>query len=213
VTSQVVPTQVVPTPPDPFDPEVIQVDVGHQLYRVHVNEFLANEFNPGKGSSTRFAFFGRGPVPILYGTDTEQAAICETILHEVPMAGGAVRPRDYETRVSNRIVVERPLKLASFLGTGLRRLRVEAAELTTTTAEHYGDTVRWAEAAHAAGFDGVVYMSKRCNSDRAYALFGDRVATDDLRIDSHYHRAFAELDDLAWLCDFCVPFGVDVLIL
>jgi hypothetical protein len=40
--------------------------------------------------------------------------------------------------------------------------------------------VAWAEVAHAAGFGGCAWMSKRCNTDRAYVLFGDRVGRDDV---------------------------------
>ena len=70
--------------------------------------------------------------------------------------------------------------------------------------------MHWMAAAHEAGLDGAVWMSHRCNTDRAYVLFGDRVDTADLVVDSSYARAFALEPDLAWLTDLCVPLHVDV---
>ncbi|ALE91631.1 hypothetical protein AOC05_03580 [Arthrobacter alpinus] len=88
-------------------------------------------------------------------------------------------------KVMARIRPTRELRLAKFKGTGLRTLKVEAKDTTATTAARYGETVHWAAAAHAAGLDGGVWMSHRCNTDRAYVLFGDRVDMADLVVDSH----------------------------
>ncbi|TFD50475.1 RES domain-containing protein [Cryobacterium frigoriphilum] len=200
-------------PPSPFTAAEIILPADTPLYRVHDNTRAANEFNPGFGAPTRFAFFGDPTVPVLYAAETEDAAICETLLHSVPFTGGVLRPRSYESRVASKLLVTRPLRLAALLGTGLRTLGVPASEVTETEADRYPETVKWAEAAHAAGFDGVVYMSRRCNSDRVYALFGDRVHEPDLRIQTDYGRVFAVADDRDWLIDYCAPLHVDVLIL
>ena len=62
----------------------------------------------------------------------------------------------------------RRLRVAVLHGTGLRRLKVTAADLTSSPASSYGSTVRWAEAAHAVGLDGLVWMSRQCNDAKAY---------------------------------------------
>lgn len=200
-------------PPTPFTAATTVLATGTQLYRVHSNTRTANEFNPGFGAPTRFAFFGDPAVPILYAAETEDAAICETLLHSVPFSGGVLRPRSYQAAIASKLTTIRPLRLAALLGTGLRRLGAPASEVTETEADRYPDTVKWAEAAHQAGFDGMVYMSHRCNSDRAYVLFGDRVQDTDLTIQTDYGRAFAFAADRDWLIDFCAPLHVDVLIL
>ncbi|TFB95491.1 RES domain-containing protein [Cryobacterium sp. TMT1-3] len=200
-------------PPTPFTAATIFLPGGSPLYRVHSNTRAANEFNPGLGAPTRFAFFGDPIVPILYAAATEDAAICETLLHSVPFSGGVLRPRSYQSSVASKLILTRRLRLAAFLGTSFRRLGVPASEVTETEADRYPETVKWAEAAHIAGFDGVVYMSRRCNSDRVYTLFGDRVNQSDLNIQSDYGRAFAFAEDRDWLTDYCAPLQVEVLIL
>ncbi|AIY00226.1 hypothetical protein ART_0627 [Arthrobacter sp. PAMC 25486] len=182
------------------------------MYRLfsNVSGRRANQFNPGMGSRTRFAYFGNPPVPVLYAAATDEAAICETLLHDVPMAGGMITAEACRDKVMARILPTRELRLAKFMGTGLRTLKIEAKDITATTAARYGETVHWAAAAHAAGLDGAVWMSHRCNTDRAYVLFGDRVDMADLVVDSQWARAFALEPDLAWLTDFCVPLHVEV---
>ncbi|MCW2131708.1 RES domain-containing protein [Arthrobacter sp. VKM Ac-2550] len=187
---------------------------GSHLYRLFANrpKRHANTFNPGRGKPTRFAFFGDPPVPTLYAAQTDEAAVCETLLHDVPISGGALRPGDYEDKVMGRLLPRRELRLASFMGTGLRTLGVEASNLTGTEADRYRETVLWAAAAHARpeGFDGLVWMSRQCNTDRAYMFFGDRVSEDDLVIDSGFARVFALPADYAWLHRFCAPLNVEV---
>jgi hypothetical protein len=209
-------SHLVPEPPKPFTPIVQTLTTGHALYRVHGNSRLGNEFNPGAGGRTRFAFFGVPAVPVLYAADTEAATVSESILHDVPIEGGQVTPHEYAGRVISRILVERELRLAQLHGPGLRALKVEASRLTGTDRSHYGRTVSWAERAHVhqnhtAPLDGMVWMSKRCNSDLAYVFFGDRVLASDFVVDGGYARAFDLTADLARLSDFCAPQHIDVV--
>ncbi|MDG3016563.1 RES family NAD+ phosphorylase [Corynebacteriales bacterium D3-21] len=172
---------------------------------------LRRAFNPGLRPGSRFAFFGTPPIPVLYGAETEEAAICETLLHDVPNAGGVLHHRDYADKVAARLILRRDLRLASFLGTGLRAFGVGASALTDTPASTYRQTVAWAQAAHAAGFDGAAWMSRRCNSDRAYVLFGDRVVPGDLEQDPGFGRIFGTGLDLDRLIDWCATVRVDVM--
>jgi hypothetical protein len=193
----------------------VELPAGTALYRLFSNSSgrLANAFNPGIGARTRFAFFDDsegGPVPVLYAAGTEQAAVCETLMHDIPLEGGMIGPDDYEDKVMSRLWSTRTLRLASFMGTGLRALRVTAEDITATAASRYGETVDWAQAAHAAGYDGAAWMSYRCNTDVAYVFFGDRVLETDLELDPSMARAFALEPDRAWLSDFCEPLHIDV---
>lgn len=182
------------------------------MYRVFTNTRKITEFNPGGPPATqRFSFFGDPPVPVLYAASSDEAAICESLLHDIPSRGGVLLPMRYRNKVMGLTRPLRDLRLARFMGTGLRRLGVSQRELTDTPMSHYPRTNRWARAAHDAGFDGIVWMSKKCNDSEAYVLFGDRVASSDLEIDPSFARVFLSGSGFDWLVDFCTPLKVEVL--
>ncbi|MDG3011427.1 hypothetical protein G4X40_14855 [Rhodococcus sp. D2-41] len=54
-------------------------------------------------------------------------------------------------------------------------------------------------------------MSRRCKSDCAYVLFGDRVAPGDLEQDPGFGRIFGTGLDLDRLIDWCATVRVDVM--
>ncbi|WP_448073940.1 RES family NAD+ phosphorylase [Georgenia yuyongxinii] len=203
----------IPPPPRPFDPVVEVLPAGSRLFR----SFSAapgrhvSTFNPGYGGVHRFSFFGDPPVAVLYAAQTEIAAVCESLLHDVPLAGGRLLPEQYERTVLGALETTRELRLAAFHGVGLRRLGVEPTQLTSSPAHTYRATVAWGQAVHAAGLDGAVWMSVRCNTDRAYVLFGDRVHGDDLRVVADYGRVLTTGPDRDWLVDLCAFMKVDVL--
>lgn len=202
--------RAVPPPPEPFSADTETLERGSKLYRVHANRFTVDQFNPGHGAPTRFAFFGTPPVPVLYAAGTEAAALAESLLHDVPVTGGLLAHRLYLDKVMGRIDVTRHLHLASLRGLGLRKLGVQASDVTDTDADQYEYTVEWAAAAHAAGFDGVAWTSTRCNDSRAVVLFGDRCA-DAVRQDTRFARIFSTTDGLDWLATTCLPLKVRVL--
>lgn len=182
---------------------------GQPLYRVHGNQHHAAEFNPGTGNPTRWAFFGDPVVPVLYVAETEEAAVSESILHDLPLTGARVFPEDYLDRVAGRLTCDRDLRLAQFAGGGLRRLGARSATLTDTDADTYADTVRWAEAAWThRGCDGILWMSRHWNTSRAIVLFGDRVRSSWLHQDPTYARAFANPADIEWLAELCAQVSV-----
>ncbi len=197
-------------PPDPFDPATATLPAGHLLYRVLSATRTATDFNPGIGARTRFGFFGDPVVPIMYAADTEDAAIAETLLHDIPADGGLLPYDQYADKVLVRLEVTRTVRLGVLHGTALRRIKVTAAELTASPASSYDSTVRWAEAAHGAGLDGLVWMSRQCNDTKAYVFFGDR-CEKALSQDPAHARIFASPADQIWLIDRCAPLHVDVL--
>lgn len=204
---------VIGPPPTPLDPATTTLDTGEQIYRVFTASpgRTAVTFNPGFGAPSRFAFFGDPAVPVLYAAATEEAAVTETLLHDIPATGGLLPYDAYARTVMVRLTVTRPLRLAVFHGLGLRTLRVTAEDLTASAATAYPHTVRWAQAAHDAGFDGVVWMSRLCNDSRAYVFFGDR-CEKSLAQDVAFGRLFATGTDQLWLIDLCAPLHVDVLL-
>lgn len=203
---------VVPDPPQPFDPETVQLAAGETLFRVHTKNRAGHLFNPGVGAPTRFAFFGDPAVPVLYAAATERAGIAESLLRDVPLTGGQLTHSAYRDKRMSQLTTTRDLRLASLLGLGLRRLGVSADQVTTTAAAYYDRTVLWAQAAHEAGFDGLVYMSRQCNSDRAYVFFGDR-ANDAFDLDPFYRWNFEDpLNGRPQLITFCNALGVEVFV-
>lgn len=204
---------VIGSPPTPFTPRTAILQPGTQLYRV----FTAAEgrgattFNPGFGAPTRFAFFGDPPVPVLAAAATEEAAVSEALLHDIPATGGVLPYDRYARTVMARVTVTRPITLAVLHGLGLRKLRVTAGELTASDASTYPHTVRWSQAAHRAGLDGLVWMSRLCNDAAAHVFFGDRCA-DAFVQDVTFGRLFATGADQLWLIDLCAPLHVDVLL-
>lgn len=202
----------VPPPPDPFDPLAEILPAGFVFHRVHNIRRAGTDFNPGFGGRTRFAPFGDPVVPWLYGAETQQAAVAETILHDLDPGNSFVLPSHYRNNALSQITTTRPLRLAALHGAGGRRLRVLATDVTATDPTKYTATVKWAEAAHKTGFDGLSYMSKQCNTDRAFVLFGDRVATADLAADVEQTFAFGDYGDgFDLLVNLCAPMRIDVL--
>lgn len=173
VKSPARPTKKSPVPPVPvpFTPVPEILAAGAVLYRTHNDQRKVNEFNPGIGNGTRFAFFGTPVVPVLYAAEDDEAAVCESIFHEIPADGGVAFPRYYRDRETSALQTTRDLKLASFKGKGLRGLGLEAGQITTCEAIWYEDTVKYAEAAYNAGFDGCVWMSRRLTDRKAYVIF------------------------------------------
>lgn len=182
-----------------------------RMYRLHDNQFRTNEFNPGPKGPGRFHFFGAPHIPVLYTAATEAGAVAETLLRNIPVAGGHIAYEDYESKVMAALEIKREVRLASFLGTDLRALKVAPDQLTTTPGDNYPQTRKWAEAAHAAGFDGIAWMSRQDNSDRAYMFFGDRVSEGDFTVVPGSGRIFAVGPDRDWLVDLCAPMHIEVL--
>jgi hypothetical protein len=200
-----------PDPPSPFRPREITLAAGTRMHRVYDNRFAAVELNPGPKGAGRFHFFGEPPVPVLYAAGTEEAAVAETLLRNIPVAGGLLAYGDYKSKVMAAFTSRRDIRLASFLGSGLRTLRVEARQLTDTPGESYPQTRKWAEAAHGAGYEGIAWMSRRINSDRAYMFFGDRLTSDDFEVVPASGRIFALGPGQDWLIDLCSPMHIDVM--
>lgn len=197
------------TPPE----EVLEA--GSVLLRVHSHRFSSADYNPGTAPAvpvTRFAFFGSPPVPVLYAAATAEAAISETILHDVPLNGGRIDVDLVQSKILSPVVSTRDLRLLSLHGHGFRRIGAAAEQVTRTPPSRYAETVPWAEAAHAAGFDGIVWMSRHHDTSEAYVFFGGAASPGDFAVhsDPHAVRAFAFTKDLDWLTRLLAPLNVTI---
>ena len=89
-----------------------------------------NRVQPGLGAPTRFAFFGNPVVPVMYTAESEDAAIAETLLHDIPADGGVLPYDQYAGTALVRLEVTRALRLAVLHGIGLRQLKASAHAVT-----------------------------------------------------------------------------------
>jgi RES domain len=150
-------------------------------------------------------------VPILYAADTEEAAVAESLLHDIPVEGGNLLWDNYSRKALALLDVTRDLRLVVLHGMKLRQLGAGPEDVTSSPASTSSSTARWAEAAHGTGVDGMVWMSRLCNNAKAHVFFGDRCASAFAQDMSHA-RIFASPADQKWLIDHCAPLHIDVLL-
>lgn len=161
---------------------------GDVIHVIHDTAFDPESFNPGQDAhgvlrkATRFSPFRDAEgsvVPYLYGGSTLDCAIFETVFHEVPIDAKDkfVDLGDFDQRGHGELTPSRDLKLVDLTSEGLHRLKVPKEEIITSPARDYVDTAKWAEALHQqfSDIDGLVWMSRQRDRDRAVVLFGDRL--------------------------------------
>ena len=198
------PSGSVPLPPAHLEPpNLIDLVEGELLHRVHTPQFAGNVFNPCQGGPTRFAPIHDPSgqcIPTLYAAQTVEAAIYETILHDVPLraARKSVPRPAVENRQHTTLLVRRTLRLASLRAPDLMKWGLSPATLIGSMPTQYENTARWAKALHDqfAEVHGLVWTSNLCDPDSALLFFGDRVDVADLMVTGVRHgtdRSF--LDD------------------
>lgn len=188
------PTGIVPPVPDPatLDPLIETWAAGELMFRGHALGTDPRRFNPGFGSPTRFAFFADSvtgsTVPVFYAGSTVKVAVAERLFHDLPLGPGStlVFPQYCDVAYS-KLAPRRPLRLGALHSDGLRRLGLRNHQICETDAVEYPDTARWAAALHSRmdiSLDGLVWMSRQFNSEKAVVLFGDRVKLTDFDVDT-----------------------------
>lgn len=195
------------------DPPGETLPSGTELVRVHLSKYEAAAYNPGPDPArveTRFAFFGSPTVPVLYAAATAEAAIAEVLLHDVPIAGGRIDETLVRQRVLSRVVATRDLWLLALHGDGFRRIGTDAEDITRTSPSRCIEAVPWAAAAHAAGFDGIAWMSRRHDAAKSYVFFGTQGKRGDFTPIPGRDRAFAFDKDLDWLTRKLLPLNVRI---
>lgn len=125
-------------------------------------------------------------VPTLYGANSLDGALAESIFHDVPVRGPKKSIRRFRLKplLVSTIASRRDLTLIQLHGHGLGRLGVRRSELIDSTAYHYSRTAAWAAALHGRmrDADGLVWVSRKVDTSFALMLFGDRVNRSDLEV-------------------------------
>lgn len=162
---------------------------GAVIERIHNRTRASDAFNPGLGAPTRFAPIddaSGNSTPTLYAAMTLEAAIYETIFHDIPVKAKRKRvPKSQVLKYAHaRLEVLRDLKIASLRGPDLQKWRIKRNDLITTSPKLYPDTAKWAEAIHHQfpDIEGLLWTSNQCDPDTAYIFFGDRVTSADFRV-------------------------------
>ncbi|MDR2882013.1 MAG: RES family NAD+ phosphorylase [Azoarcus sp.] len=172
----------------PLDPLFDEWPVGEPIHTLYSTHYAPEHFNSGLDKSgnprnpTRFApiFDEHGRiVPYLYGGSSRDCAIFETVFHNVPIDAPHkfVDLDDFANRGYAKLIPQRTLRLVDLTTEGLHRLRIPREELVASPSRDYLATARWAEALYrqCRDADGLIWMSRQRDRDRALVLFGDRV--------------------------------------
>lgn len=181
----------LPPPPPPADLEPL-ADLwprGRHIVRCHASDLGATEFNPGLGPGHRFdpikTLAGK-IIPTLYGSNSMDGALSETVFHSVPVRGPdkAVLSRKLDTLLVSTLASSRDLRLVQLHGHGAKRLGTNRQELIESEADQYETTRKWAEALHesAGEMDGLIWVSRQYDTSFSLVLFGDRVERRSLQV-------------------------------
>ena len=165
------------------------VPVGMQLHHVHESRFPANSFNPGAGRGRFHPFQDAAgqTVPCLYAATSIAGSYTETVFRSVGLRPCRQVPARRLSRFGYALLTPRKeLRLAHLCGDALARLRLTRAALLDPGPAFYADTVRWAQAIHAAypTLHGLAWVSRQHDATRCLLFFGDRVSSADLQVSS-----------------------------
>ncbi|WP_246792991.1 RES family NAD+ phosphorylase [Burkholderia perseverans] len=177
-----------PAPPEVLHATMKTIEAGTMLHRVHLDRYLADEFNPGTQGNARFSPIQDAQsvaIPTLYGGATMDCAMIETIFHDVPHAAGlkTFDKSRLDGQVHSMVEVTEDLTLVDLASVALRKLGVTRRQLIDTEKDQYPATRRWAQKLHEQlpEAQGLSWISRQDDSARAVVLFGDRIPDGALR--------------------------------
>jgi hypothetical protein len=181
---------MTPAHPDPFPAfNMAPLKAGTELYRFHDPTFDGSAYNPCKGGLTRFAPL-RLPsgdcLPTLYAATTLEAAVWESLFHDVPHTAGpkSVRLNKVTSRTLSILKLKHEMIVAPLHAPDLHRIGLGRADLIETLPTAYAETARWAEAFHRgnASVAGLQWTSRRCDPEQAFVFFEDRSPSSAWRV-------------------------------
>lgn len=208
----------LPLPPARFPAVNTRIlRAGTELHRTHALSLESTQFNPCLGQPTRFAPFADPAgacVPTLYGATSREAAVFESIFHDIApdAAFKTVRLDVVQARSVSRISPKRDLLLASLFAPDLKLWGVGRTDLIETPKSTYAQTVLWAAALHRdrADLDGLIWTSRQCDPEQCLVLFGDRVDDRAFEVVEHLDVA-ANAGLLLEIRDFGKRAGIDLV--
>lgn len=148
---------------------------------VHASgRFGPTQFNDSGLGNARFSplFVTTGPLLTMYLAASLEAALMETVLHDVPYpSAGCIHDLDRDLQGSlhaSRIELHQPLQLIDLTKLGLQRMGLRVSQMFETEANDYPRTRRWAEwlLAQLPHAHGLAWMSARQPQEMALMLVG-----------------------------------------
>lgn len=175
----------VPDPPTSLALELEPWAAGREIVRVVLTTRDSAGFHPAPGSARFRPVLDQSGqlVPTLYGAENADAALAESILHDLsPRRRSTIPYERLRDRMLVRLAPTRELRLAAMHGAGLQRAQIKRTQLIDTLPPSYPQTAKWGQVIHdhPEHVDGIVWMSRQFDSRRALMLFGDRVRPDEL---------------------------------
>lgn len=179
---------MIPAPPSPFpDFNKKRLAAGTLLVRIHDPRFNGAGFNPCLGGNTRFAPVSTASgdcLPTLYAAETLECAVHESIFHDLAYNAPDkfIRLDKVTSRSISWLELTTDIVLAGLHEPDLNKLDLTRTQLIDTPRSEYAETARWAEAFHRAdpGVAGLVWTSRRCDPQRAFIFFKDRIPAGSL---------------------------------
>jgi hypothetical protein len=193
---------MIPPPPATL-PAInrIELPAATDLHRIHNSSFTGNSFNPCQGRPSRFAPLMRPDgtcIPTMYAATNLECAVHETVFHEIQHDAKykSIGYREIENLDYSIVRPRRDLVLATLFEPDLNRWEITRRQLIDTFAADYEATAKWAVALHDdfSDLDGLVWTSRRCDPERAYLLFGDRLPVH--LIDPVHRARISETNEL-----------------
>ena len=142
-----------------------------------------------QGGPTRFAplWLPSGDcLPTLYAATTLEAAVWESLFHDVPHTAGpkSVRLDKVTSRTLSILKPKRDMIVAPLHAPDLNRTGVGRADLIEAPPTAYAETARWAEAFHRGdtSIAGLQWTSRRCDPAQAFVFFEDRSPSSAWRV-------------------------------
>jgi hypothetical protein len=153
-----------------------------KLDRVHPDKYGAAQFNPSTDGDARFSPIKDSAgniIPTIYAAETFEAALMETIFHDVPNKPGKkiVRNAKLADKHHASLKTTEPLMVVDATSVGLKNTNATKAEVIESPPDKYPHSRRFAEDIHAQYPDmqGIRWVSKQDDRAMAYVFFGDRI--------------------------------------
>ena len=167
-------------------PNIFKLKQFSIVHRIHDRNYLGDSFNPSQHKESRFSPIwnsDRAIIPVLYVASTLEAAVCETILHDLPphCKFKKIRISTIAGLSHSVLQVKKDFSLVLLRNSDLRKWNISRTELINSTSDQYHETARWAETINRQFpmVDGLIWTSNQCDPDDAMIFFGNRVSSGD----------------------------------
>jgi hypothetical protein len=177
----------VPSVPPPFgvsaSPDVMPLDAGTILWRVHRQDRVATEFNTALSDDVfgggRFDGTPTDPYPFLYVATDRETALLETLARSIPFNHHGTRlvlRRTIAGQCISALRVIKPLTLISLMTAEDLASAYQDEWLVQADPAEYPQTRRWGTwlRQQEPSAQGIAWPSRRNIGHQALVLFGDR---------------------------------------